>query len=119
MAGNDLPIMCTLSPNKMVDRLTEFEALFAAELTAVERGSLRLRLTFGDVTPERQQEIHELFDAEQECCAFLNFAYGVDGGQLKVTVTAPPEAGPTLDGFQALAERHASARDVVQEWATR
>jgi hypothetical protein len=29
--------MCTLSPNSMVDRLTEFEALFAEGLTRVER----------------------------------------------------------------------------------
>lgn len=29
MPDSDLPIMCTLTPNKMVNRLTEFEGLFA------------------------------------------------------------------------------------------
>ncbi|MFD0856694.1 hypothetical protein ACFQ07_30965 [Actinomadura adrarensis] len=119
MAGNPLPIMCTLSPNKIVDRLAEFEALFAGNLTTVEREPLRLRLTFGNVSPARRQQIRGLFEAEQQCCAFLHFTYEVDGNELKVTVTAPTEAGPTLDGFQALAERNSSPHTVVQEWTER
>jgi hypothetical protein len=115
MAGNNLPIMCTLSPDRMADRRSAFEALFAADLTAVERAPLRLRLIFGDVAQARRREILELFDAEQECCAFLDFAHEVDGSELRVTVTAPAEAGSTLDGFQTLAERNTSPRIVVQD----
>jgi hypothetical protein len=105
MAETELPIMCTLSPNKMVDRLTDFEALFAADLTALEREPLRLRLTFAGADAGRRQEILALFDAEQQCCAFLTFRYEQSGDGLGVEITAPAEAEGVLDGFQSLAER--------------
>jgi hypothetical protein len=115
MAGSDLPIVCTLSPNSMVDRLTTFEALFAASLTGLEREPLRLRLRFA-VDADQEAQVRELFAAEQLCCAFLAFAFERTEAGLVVSVDAPAEAGPTLDGFQALAERSAQPSAVAQGW---
>jgi hypothetical protein len=109
----DLPIMCTLSPNKMMDRLTDFEALFAGSLTGMEREPLLLRLTFDAGAESRVQE---LFEAEQQCCAFLTFTYERDEAGLVVSIAAPSDAGPTLDGFQALATRTSSPRTVAEGW---
>ncbi|GAA2070742.1 hypothetical protein [Actinomadura alba] len=116
MAGSEVPIMCTLSPNRMVDRLTEFESLFARGLTGVEREPLLLRLTF-DADARREAEIRDLFGQEEQCCAFLGFSYARTEAGLVVEVTAPQDADPTLDGMQTLAERNAPPETVARTWA--
>lgn len=115
MAGTDLPIMCTLSPNSMVDRLTAFETLFATSLTGLEREPLELRLSFA-VEADQEAQVRELFAAEQQCCAFLTFAFERTEAGMVVSITAPAEAGPTLDEFQTLAERTTSPATVAQGW---
>ncbi|WP_344831867.1 hypothetical protein [Actinocorallia longicatena] len=115
MPGSDLPIMCTLTPNKMVDRLMDFEALFAEHLTILEREPLLLRLTFA-VDDSQEEKVRELFAAEQQCCAFLTFTYDRTGDGLVVSIAAPEEAAPTLDGFQTLAERNTPPAVVADGW---
>ena len=115
MAESEVPIMCTLSPNSMVQRLMEFEGLFAAGLTTVEREPLRLRLTF-DADAAREAVIRDLFTQEGQCCAFLGFAYERTDAGLVVEVTAPEDAGPTLDGMQTLAERNAPPEVIAHGW---
>ncbi|RAY15201.1 hypothetical protein DPM19_10805 [Actinomadura craniellae] len=115
MTGPDVPITCTLSPDKMIDRLADFEALYAARLTALEREPLRLLLTFAGADTAGRARIRELFDAEQQCCAFLTFTYAQTDDDLKVTITAPAEAAPALDVMQALAERNAPQAVADQE----
>ncbi|WP_051712765.1 hypothetical protein [Spirillospora albida] len=113
MPESEVPIMCTLSPLSMARRLTEFASLFAAGLTGVEREPSRLRLLFA-ADAERESVIRDLFAREEQCCAFLSFAYQRTGTGLVVEVTAPEEAGPTLDGMQRLAERNAPPEPAVQ-----
>ncbi|WP_131735882.1 hypothetical protein [Actinomadura roseirufa] len=115
MAEPDVPILCTLSPNAIVDRLTEFEALFAESLTTVEREPLRLRLTF-DADAETENRLRDVFEAERQCCAFLRFAFDRTEAGLRVEVIAPEDAAPTLDGMQALAERNAPPEVVATGW---
>lgn len=117
MTESEVPIMCTLSPNSMVERLTEFEGLFAESLIGVEREPLRLWLTF-DADTDRESEIRDLFAREEQCCAFLAFVYGRTEAGLVVEVTAPEEAGPTINGMQTLAERNAPP-EVVAAGLTR
>jgi hypothetical protein len=115
VAEPEIPIMCTLSPDRMVRRLTELEGLFAEGLTGVERAPLRLRLTF-DADADREAVIRDLLAREQRCCAFLGFSFERAAAGLVVEVTAPQDAGPTLDGMQALAERNAPPEVVAQGW---
>ena len=115
MAESEAPIVCTLSPNVMVDRLTEFETLFARDLTGVAREPLLLRLVF-DADAGREVQIRELFARAQECCAFLSYGFQRTGGGLVAEITAPPEAAPTLDGMQALAERNAPPQVLAPGW---
>lgn len=116
MAEPDAPTMCTLSPNTMVERLTEFEALFAEGLRRLEREPRVLRLTF-EADTDREAAIRDLFAREEQCCAFLGFSYERTGSGLVVEVSAPQEAEPTLDGMQTLAERNAPPNVVAQGWA--
>ncbi|WP_433472123.1 hypothetical protein ACQPZP_24890 [Spirillospora sp. CA-142024] len=115
MGDQEVPIMCTLPPDGLVSRLGEFEALFAACLVGLDREPLRLTLTF-DADAGRETAIRELLAAEQRCCAFLRFAFARAEAGLVVEVTAPPDAGPTLDGLQSLAERGAPAGVVAKGW---
>ncbi len=110
----DLPIMCTLPPSKIMDRLTDFEALFAESLTGVEREPLLLRLTFD--AGANESRVQELFEAEQQCCAFLTFTCERDETGLVVSIAAPPDAGPAMDGFQALATRNSPPETVAEGW---
>jgi hypothetical protein len=110
----DLPIMCTLPPDEMTGRLTDFEALFAERLTGMEREPLLLRLTFD--SGAGASRARELFEAEQQCCAFLTFTYERDEAGLVVSIAAPPGAGPTLDGFQALATRTSPPETTAEGW---
>ncbi|QKG22983.1 hypothetical protein [Actinomadura verrucosospora] len=116
MSESEVPIMCTLAPSSMVDRLTEFEAAFAAGLPRVEREPLRLRLSF-TAGAERESALRDLFAQEQQCCAFLAFTFQRTADELTVDITAPDGAAPTLDGMQALAERAAPPEAVAQGWA--
>jgi hypothetical protein len=99
-----VPIVCTLSPNLMPGRLTEFDELFARHLVGVERELRRLRLLFdGDGAVEAG--VPDLFAREQQCCAFISLTYTRRDAHLVVDVGVPAEAGPMLDGLQAIAER--------------
>ncbi|MCD0449250.1 hypothetical protein LO762_08625 [Actinocorallia sp. API 0066] len=104
MPGSELPIVCTLSPNAMYERLTDFETLYAEALTGVVRGPLSLRLTF-EADGAREVAIRALFAAEQRCCAFLGFGFDRTEAGFVVEISAPEAAGATLDGMQSLAER--------------
>lgn len=115
MAEHEPPIMCTLSPVGMVDRLTEFGALFAEGLTGLEREPLQLRLVF-DASTGREARIRDLFARERDCCAFLTFTFAQTQDGLVVEMTAPANAGPTLDGMQALAERSALPQALARGW---
>jgi len=55
MAEAQVPVACTLTPEGLVQRVADFEALFAAALTEVEREPLRLRLRF-DADAAREAE---------------------------------------------------------------
>lgn len=106
MAESDVPIVCTLSPNMMIDQLMEYERLFKRELTALEREPLRLRLVFGAAEGAREAELRELIAREQECCAFLTFTWERTDAGLVAQIVAPAAAERTLDGLQTLAERN-------------
>ncbi|MEV4252621.1 hypothetical protein AB0J52_05575 [Spirillospora sp. NPDC049652] len=115
MGESEVPIVCTLSPSSMVKRLQAFEAEFAAGLIGVEREPLRLRLTF-EVDNEQEAVLRDLFAQEQRCCASLTFRFRRTEGRLMVEVIAPEDAGPTLDGMQAIAERRAPAEVIARGW---
>jgi hypothetical protein len=104
VSESPVPIACTLSANLMPERLTEFEELFARYLVGLEREPHRLRLLFdGDGAVEAGAP--DLFAREQQCCAFISLTYTRRDARLVVDVGVPAEAGPMLDGLQAIAER--------------
>lgn len=89
-------VACTLSPDRMRDRIETWNELLGSRTgllgavssrTAIE-GGIRLEFAAGtDVT-----EIAQLAAAEQECCRFFTFAITIDGRVVGLDITAPPDA---------------------------
>jgi hypothetical protein len=96
----DLPIACTLTPDRITARLALIDALAADGLldrTPTDSGLLvRLR-----DTPEIDQRTRELVAAESACCAFLDFDLRHDDGDLILEIAGPANARPVIELFFA------------------
>jgi hypothetical protein len=95
-------IVCSLDPAGLVDRVAEFEHLFAASLVSHEREPAQLRLVLA-ASPDEEVAVRDLFAREADCCKFFSFAIYREDPTLVVTMGVPPGAEPMLDGFEALA----------------
>jgi hypothetical protein len=102
MPESSVPIACTLPPDQVGGRLTEFRALFAAHLVRVERPApTRARLVLGEAAGEHA--VRELLARERRCCAFLDFTVRAEGGQLLADLEVPEAGAPALDGLVGIA----------------
>lgn len=88
----DVPIACTLAPEQIGDRLSEWQVVLddVVDRAATPDG---VRLTFGS-TPA--PTIAALAEQEQQCCAFFGFTVGIGGGVVTLEITAPPDARTIL-----------------------
>lgn len=92
----DPVVSCTLSPDRMRDRIDTWNELLRDKTdlfggvttrTAIDDG-IRLQFAPGvDVA-----ELAELAAAEQNCCRFFNFAITIDHRGIGLDITAPPDA---------------------------
>jgi DNA-binding transcriptional MerR regulator len=86
----DPPIVCTLEPAAMPDRLVDWQSVLdhARSRRAAPDGTLRVELDDAiDVG-----ELARLVAAEQRCCAFFSFAITVDHRGIALQVGAPAGA---------------------------
>jgi hypothetical protein len=96
----DLPIACTLTPDRMTARLGLIATLAADGLldrTPTETG---LRVRVRD-TPDIERRTRELIAAESACCAFLDFELGREGDDLVLDISGPDDARSVIDLFFA------------------
>jgi hypothetical protein len=103
---NWAPTACTLPASERPLRAAEFDALFAAALRSVHRGSrteLALTLT---AAPGRAELVRDLVRRETACCSFFQFRLE-DGDPLRLLVTVPDTYAGVLDGLAARASRAA------------
>jgi hypothetical protein len=96
----ELPIACTLSPDGMTARMALIDALAADGLLDRTPTAAGMRVRLRD-TPDVEQRIRELVDAESACCAFLDFTLGREGGDLVLDITGPQNARPVIEMFFA------------------
>ena len=89
-----LPIACTLTGASLAERGAWLERLGRAALIDGARRGDRLELRFRH---EAADDLQELVRAERECCPFLSFELRQRNGDLRLTVSGPPEAGTVLD----------------------
>ena len=107
-----IPIACTLTAEQAGDRLGEVRALAEAALTALRREGTTLELRFAGA-PGVEDAVSDLAGREAECCAFLDLAVRVEGDEVVLSVSGPPDAGPVLDAFAASALEGQDARDTA------
>jgi MerR family transcriptional regulator, copper efflux regulator len=100
------PIACTLSGNDQAERTGEWRDLLA-QGTAREPVPDGIRVT---LPAELTGPAAEMAAAEQQCCPFFRFTLVFDGGDLQLTMQAPPEAAPLLTALtDAPADESASS----------
>ena len=90
--GQPAPVACTLDGDGQQARLAEWHDLFT-RVTAREPVPDGIRVTLPGALAGRAAG---LAAAEQRCCPFFRFALVFDGGDVRLTLQAPPEAGPLL-----------------------
>lgn len=88
------PIACTLDPGSFKARLAWIAALNARALTTSRRGGLALTLEY---RREALDDVRELVQGEQACCAFLDFSLDEGNDRLVLTITAPEAARDATD----------------------
>jgi hypothetical protein len=93
-----LPIACTLTGASLAERAAWLRRLGEAALIEGVRSGDRLELRF---RPEAADDVRELVRAESECCPFLCFRLAPGAGEVRLTVSGPPEAEPVVDDMAA------------------
>lgn len=85
---NELPVVCTLTPETLAARKAGLLPGLARRAAAVEEIEDGIRLTF---PPDALAAIASTIDAERYCCRFLRFDVIVepDGGPVSLTLTGP------------------------------
>jgi len=83
------PIACTLQGGSYQERLAWIAELARDGLRSVNRGDLRLVLTYA---PHVAGRVRQMVRQEQECCAFLDFDLIETSEDVRVTITAPERA---------------------------
>ena len=102
------PIACSLDGDGQEARLAEWRDLLALG-TAREPVANGIRVT---LPAALAGSAAELAAAEQRCCPFFRFTLVFDGGDVRLTVQAPPEAGPLLAAFTDEPEQPVSSYPV-------
>ena len=91
--NEEVPIICTLSPDRVRHRIDEWNALLGVGLgdgviRSAIPGGVRVEFASGvDVA-----ELVRLTTAEQECCRFFSFRITIDDRGLALEATAPDDA---------------------------
>jgi DNA-binding transcriptional MerR regulator len=96
LPGAEPVIACTLSPERVGDRLVEWQstARSAAGVERVEGGS---RLRFGRGADAAA--LAGLIAAEQDCCSFLTFRLTVGSDEITLDVIGPDGTQPVIDAL--------------------
>jgi hypothetical protein len=93
---DELPIACSLEASALRRRLEEIAAAGAESLTSRsaegDTHSLRFRSD-----PATRRRLERIVAAEAECCAFLDLDLRSDGGELVLTIAAPPDGQPVAE----------------------
>jgi hypothetical protein len=98
----DVPIACTLDTGAARAQLDEWRSVLSAAVLSTHRDDLST--TRMELAPDADlAPIVALARREVACCAFFRFTIEIDTHGNALIVSVPPDAGPILDAFAALA----------------
>ena len=92
---DELAIACSLGPQERQRRLSAIRRLGEAALLDVEARPGGALLSFRDSDGVRDQ-LAAIVHAEAACCAILGLTIDSEAGRLTLTISAPPDAMPTV-----------------------
>lgn len=92
-------IVCTLPPDRYVERLHTIDDLVRGRPFRVRRQDGWVTFDFADADADLEARLVELAEAEKACCGFLGFAIERTDGRIALTIQAPAGAEATLDGI--------------------
>ena len=100
MAGSDLPVVCTLTPEVLEARRLGLLSELANRSEGYERLTDGIRLRFAS-TSETLTTLARAVEAERHCCRFLRFSITVepDGGPVFLELTGPQGTREFLAGL--------------------
>lgn len=83
------PIACTLNRDELAARLDWIGRLGRQALLGYTQNGLVLELRYRSSSADL---VRKMVSQEEQCCAFLSFALSEAPEELRLTITAPPEA---------------------------
>lgn len=92
-----VPAVCTLPTPEQPLRLAEFDALFASDVTGVQRVMDDTALLTLRPQAAVAARAADLAVRETECCSFFEFAVTATGGHLVMQIRTPPSQIAVLD----------------------
>ena len=100
-SNGDVPIACTLAPDRVGDRLLDWQSMIghATQRFDLDGGS---RFVFGDGVDI--SALAALASAEQDCCRFFTFAIIIGFDGVALDVTGPADAQPIIESMGAWAK---------------
>jgi MerR family transcriptional regulator, copper efflux regulator len=93
----EVPIACTLAPGDLPARLDAWDQVLAGAIGRLALPSGGLRIEFADTIDV--ESLARLVAAEQDCCAFFEFAITVDRRGIALEVDASAEARDLVTGM--------------------
>jgi hypothetical protein len=94
----ELPIACSLGAAALQEREELIARLRDDAFARGERTERGVRLYLRD-DEGVETRVRQLIGLESECCPFLEFSLGREGGELVLAVEGPPDARPIVDAF--------------------
>jgi hypothetical protein len=94
------PIACSLGENDLRGRLEEIAAVGAASLIARGSDGDRRLLRFRSAA-ETRRRLEAIVAAEAKCCPFLDLSLEERGGELILSLSAPPDGRQAADALAA------------------
>jgi hypothetical protein len=99
------PAACTLPTDERPLRQGEFDDLFTATVTDIERVS-SIHARFGMTGDDGlAAQVADLAERETSCCSFFAFAVERDGERIVLDVRVPPAYAEVLTALLARAKR--------------
>lgn len=106
----DTTVACTLSPDRMRDRIDTWNALLGDTTALLGTVTARTALAHGvrlEFAPGVDiAELARLASAEQHCCRFFDFAITIDHRGVGLDVTAPPNGHAALTALFGAPDDH-------------
>lgn len=96
--SNTTPIVCTLTPGELRDRVAWITSLNRRALLSHRVRGRTLELTYAR---DAADDVRELVRREEKCCAFLRFAVREEADAVRLKIEVPRRARDGVDALVA------------------